>query len=142
MSWLPPEPIHINGIIAHYVVRVTEVYTGRVFILLAEEATIQVGPLHPYYIYECQVAAYTVDLGPFGQPFTIQAGETGEKVFLLCLHCLSNCNPQHVLYYTSQNQLQHLKISRSQQEAQTQLLFHGILLNLNIKMGRYEAIPS
>ena len=80
LSWLPPDAIHINGIIDHYVVRVTEVYTGRVFILRAEETTILVGPLHPFYIYECQVAAFTVGLGPFGQPFTAQAGETGEMV--------------------------------------------------------------
>ena len=73
-----PEPIHINGIIDHYIVRVMEVYTGRVFTLRTEEATIQVGPLHPYYVYECQVAAFTVGLGPFGQPFMVQAGETGE----------------------------------------------------------------
>ena len=78
LSWQPPEAIHINGIINHYVVRVREVYTGRVFTLRAEEATIQVGPLHPFYIYECQVAAFTVGQGPFGLPFTAQAGETGE----------------------------------------------------------------
>ena len=80
LSWLPPDTIHINGIIDHYIVRVTEVYTGRVFNLRAEETTILVGPLHPFYIYECQVAAFTVGLGPFGQPFTAQAGETGEMM--------------------------------------------------------------
>ena len=76
LSWSPPEAIHTNGIIDHYVIRVLEVYTGRVFSLLSEKESIRVGPLHPYYIYTCQIAAYTVGLGPFSPPFTIQAGET------------------------------------------------------------------
>ena len=88
LSWEPPEAIHINGIIIHYVVRVREVYTGRVFTLRAEEATIQVGPLHPFYIYECQVAAFTVGQGPFGLPFTAQAGETGELHPCLMFRCI------------------------------------------------------
>ena len=63
-----------------------EVYTGRVFTLRAEDATILVGPLHPFYVYECQVAAFTVGLGPFGQPFTAQAGETGQSAHAWLVH--------------------------------------------------------
>ena len=77
VNWLPPEPIHVNGIIDHYVIRVREVYTGRVFSLLSEDENILVGPLHPNYVYSCRIAAYTVGLGPFGPPFLVQAGETG-----------------------------------------------------------------
>ena len=78
LSWSPPELIHVNGIIDHYRIRVLEVYTGRGFSLISSEESIQVGPLHPYYVYSCQIAAYTVGLGPYGSPFSIQAGETGQ----------------------------------------------------------------
>ena len=70
----------MNGIIDHYVIRVREVYTGRVFSLLSKDENILVGPLHPYYVYSCRIAAYTVGLGPFGPPFSVQAGETGMAV--------------------------------------------------------------
>lgn len=78
LRWSPPPPIHVNGIIDHYVIRVRGVYTGRVFSLLTEDTSILLGPLHPYYIYLCQIAAYTVSLGPFSPPISVQAGETRE----------------------------------------------------------------
>ena len=34
--------------------------------------------LHPYYIYECIVAAYTVGLGPYTSPITIQLDQEGK----------------------------------------------------------------
>ena len=76
LRWSPPEPIHINGIIDHYVVMVLEVYSNQTFVLVTKDTSIHVGPLHPYYLYECTVAAYTVDLGPFSSPVSVQAGET------------------------------------------------------------------
>lgn len=76
LSWSPPEQIHINGIIDHYVVNVLEVYSNQVFVLIAKDTSIHVGPLHPYYLYECTVAAYTVGLGPFSSPVSVLAGET------------------------------------------------------------------
>lgn len=82
LSWSPPELIHVNGIIDHYEIRVLEVYTGRVFSLFSREESILVGPLHPFYIYTCQIAAYTVGLGPFSPPFSVQAGESGLLVIL------------------------------------------------------------
>ena len=75
LSWSPPEPIHVNGIIDHYVIRVREVYTGRVFSLLSRDEDIVIGPLHPFYVYSCRIAAYTVGLGPFSPAFSVQAGE-------------------------------------------------------------------
>ena len=75
LRWSPPEPIHVNGIIDHYVIRVREVYTGRVFSLLSQDEDIVIGPLHPFYVYSCRIAAYTVGLGPFSSAFTVQAGE-------------------------------------------------------------------
>ena len=75
LSWSPPESIHVNGIIDHYIIRVREVYTGRVFSLLSRDEDIIIGPLQPFYVYSCQIAAYTVGLGPFSPAFSVQAGE-------------------------------------------------------------------
>ena len=101
LSWSPPEPIHINGIIDHYVVNVLEVYSNQVFVLITKDTSIQVGPLHPFYLYECTVAAYTVGLGPFSSPVSVQAGETRKTSIT-----------QHDLNFFVnyiQSQLQHLK---------------------------------
>ena len=85
LNWSPPDPIHVNGIIDHYKIIVREVYTRREINLLAREDSIRVGPLHPYYIYTCQIAAYTVGLGPFSTPFSVQAGESGKfDIYLSC----------------------------------------------------------
>lgn len=85
LSWSPPNPIHVNGIIDHYRIRVQEVYTRREINLIAREDSIRVGPLHPYYIYTCQIAAFTIGLGPFSSPFSVQAGESG-KFKMFCAH--------------------------------------------------------
>lgn len=76
LSWSPPELVHVNGIIDHYTITVMEVHTGQVFNLLSRDESILIGPLHYYYVYRCQVAAYTVGLGPFGPPFSVLTGES------------------------------------------------------------------
>ena len=41
---------------------------------------ITVGPLHPYYIYHCTVAALTVQLGPYTPVLTVQTEESGKII--------------------------------------------------------------
>ena len=75
----------INGEIEYYVVEVEEVHTGQMWIFHAVETHINVGPLHPYYVYRCRVAAFTVGLGPFSGYFDVYSGESGkysEHIFL------------------------------------------------------------
>lgn len=76
-EWSLPASIHINGIITKYVVKVVEVYTGQEHNLFTSNMHINVGPLHPYYIYECSVAAHTIETGVFSDPINITTQETG-----------------------------------------------------------------
>lgn len=78
LSWSPPPAIDINGVIHYYTVEVTEVYTGNFWRIIAVETRVNIGPLHPYYVYECRISAYTVGDGPFSAPFQVLSPETGK----------------------------------------------------------------
>lgn len=77
IDWSLPASIDINGIITKYAVKVVEVYTGQEYNLFTTNMHINVGPLHPYYIYECSVAAHTIETGVFSYPINITTQETG-----------------------------------------------------------------
>ena len=78
LQWLLPPAITVNGIVTKYVVNVEEVYTGQTYSLLTENMHISVGNLHPYYIYECSIAAYTIATGVFSSPINITTQEMGK----------------------------------------------------------------
>lgn len=63
--WDEPPFIHQNGIIQYYIVHILEMQTGRFWTFYSVDSTLLVGGLHPYYVYECNVAAITVRTGPF-----------------------------------------------------------------------------
>ena len=79
LMWSPPPPIHINGIILYYRVRVIERETGRLFTFVTALQQLPVDDLHPHYHYDCTVAAFTVGDGPFSSNFTVQTEEEGES---------------------------------------------------------------
>ena len=63
LSWDSPDPDKVNGIIIHYIIKVFNVET-----LISTEHTSQVtsitlNNLHPYYNYNCSIAAVTIALG-------------------------------------------------------------------------------
>ena len=66
MTWIPPPEEEQNGVIRSYRIYVTELLTEIVQEILTEEdARIHVvNHLHPYYTYECKIAAFTIGLGP------------------------------------------------------------------------------
>lgn len=78
LQWSLPAAIDVNGIITKYAVNVEEVYTGQTYDLFTENMHINIGPLHPYYIYECSVAAYTIANGVFSSPFNVTTHETSK----------------------------------------------------------------
>ena len=51
--------------------------TGRNYTIIALNEFLSVGSLHPYYIYNYQVAAYTIGIGPYSEPFSLQTLESG-----------------------------------------------------------------
>jgi len=75
LSWSPPPAIDINGVINYYTVELDEVWTGRSLEFHPTSMNISITALHPYYVYQCRVAAFTVALGPFTSNLQIVTGE-------------------------------------------------------------------
>lgn len=75
--WEPPSPIDINGVIQYYSVKIREMETGRFWTVTVYDQDLSFASLHPYYNYECRVAAHTIETGPYTDPITIQTNESG-----------------------------------------------------------------
>ena len=78
LSWQPPLPSNQNGIIQHYLIRVTEEETTRQFELMPTSTSVTVTDLHPYYTYSFTVSAVTVGQGPYSEEISLQTLEDGE----------------------------------------------------------------
>ena len=78
LTWNPPPFEETNGMIRYYRVRVSEIETGTSMFVTSNETEITISDLHPYYTYECNVAAFTIDLGPYSNAITIQLLEEGQ----------------------------------------------------------------
>ena len=79
LSWDPPSVEDINGVIRHYMIRVTEVETGRTFYVTTNITLLELNGLHPFYMYTSIVAAQTVALGPYSSAISVKLGEEGKK---------------------------------------------------------------
>ena len=78
VTWNPPPFEDTNGPILYYTVQVTEVETGQQLVSRSTSDTqITFINLHPYYIYEFTVAAYTIGIGPYTMPINIQLDPEG-----------------------------------------------------------------
>ena len=85
LSWSPP-PVHLqNGNITHYEINITERETGLVFQYTTTNTSIVISSLHPDYIYDCIVAAFTVALGPYSVSMSVRVLMAGEIGQVLCL---------------------------------------------------------
>ena len=80
LRWLPPPEEHHHGIIREYRANAVEETSGRVFTLTTPGNTTEVvfENLHPFYLYNCTVAAITVDLGPFSATIGAMTNEAGQ----------------------------------------------------------------
>ena len=89
LQWTPPIAIDTNGVITKYTVEIEEVYTGQIYSLFTENMHVNVDPLHPDYIYECSVAAYTIATGVFSSLINVTTQEAGIFMYKSCfvIHC-------------------------------------------------------
>jgi len=69
-------------------VKLTETNTDTITIYNTTETAVSIGSLHPYYIYECSVAAVTIDTGPYSSVINIQTDEAGKITYLTALFFL------------------------------------------------------
>ena len=78
LFWDPPPTDEQNGIITRYVISITEVETDRSFSLFSATTSVNVTSLHPYYTYNCTIAAVTiVGEGPYTRTITIVTFQDG-----------------------------------------------------------------
>ena len=77
-TWTPPPIDHQNGQIVEYRVNVTEVITGRVFVLVSTITSLEITSLHPDYVYQWVVTAVTTGVGPYTAMSTVRTPEDGE----------------------------------------------------------------
>ena len=113
--WRPPS-YHPNGIIRRYVLRLSEIETGRQEQFFTNNTTITISNRHPFYYYSCIISAETIGQGPFSKAVIILMPEAGtlrssSHCFLMCIlrtsrisfvleQCLDNCLhyfPLHIL---------------------------------------------
>lgn len=78
LEWDAPPTLLLNGILTAYIINVTERETGYTFERNTTTTSIILDSLHPHYIYECRVAAYTIDQGPFSTVFAVQVLMAGK----------------------------------------------------------------
>ena len=77
LTWRPPAEEDGNGVIRGYTINVTGVLSGQTRQFETVEARLTVESLHPYYSYNCSVAARTIGLGPFTYNVTAKMPEAG-----------------------------------------------------------------
>ena len=83
LFWDPPPVDAQNGIITRYLISITEVKTGRSFSLFSPTTSVNVTSLHPFYTYNCAVAALTiVGDGPYTTSIAIVTLQDGKLVFV------------------------------------------------------------
>ena len=81
LSWDPPPVDEQNGIITRYMISITELETGRSFSLFSPTTSVNVTSLHPYYTYNCTIAAVTiVGDGPYTTTINIVTLQDGKLV--------------------------------------------------------------
>lgn len=81
LEWDSPPTLLLNGILTAYIIDVTERETGYTFERNTTTTSIILDSLHPHYVYECRVAAYTIESGPFSTVFAVQVLMAGT------IHC-------------------------------------------------------
>ena len=87
LTWDPPPPEHINGVIREYQINITELETG-ILSQYTTEPIIQelvIGPLHPYYTYYSTIMAFTVEVGPYTTIIAVRTEEDGKSMHVWTL---------------------------------------------------------
>ena len=86
LTWAPPA--NPNGVIRHYIIRAVEINTRVNLTYQAQSrTTFTVGDLHPYYTYQFNVHAVTVELGPASLNHTVTTLQDGEEEGYTHIQC-------------------------------------------------------
>lgn len=101
LEWDAPPTLLTNGIVTVYIVNVTERETGYTFERNGTSTSIVLNSLHPDYVYECRVAAFTIAAGPFSTIFAVQVLMAGEQSSYTGKGCMTwTCSRMYCFVYT------------------------------------------
>ena len=90
LLWDPPPADAQNGIITQYRINITEVETGRFFTLFSATTSVNVTSLHPYYTYNCAIAAATmIGVGPYTSVITVVTLQDSKFLCVTFISCSS-----------------------------------------------------
>lgn len=78
LRWQPPSNGQLNGELTGFHVIVEELNTGISYTNFTSSPSILLDSLHPYYTYNCSVAAVTVSVGPLSKIVSIQTAQAGK----------------------------------------------------------------
>ena len=100
-TWVAPPAIDHNGIITYYVVKLHEIETDIVWTFFAVDEDISIGSLHPFYYYDCTVAASTsAGTGPRSTAIRVQMDEAGQHLHLAMKYCVTVQTTRTRMYRT------------------------------------------
>ena len=77
IQWSPPPPPNINGIIREYSVVLENTRTGTVLSYSTIKTNINITNLDPYTVYNYNVSAITVSVGPFSTALSFTTLQDG-----------------------------------------------------------------
>ena len=83
LEWSAPPPDTHNGVIRSYTILLYEEDTGLTLTYKALNTSKTIASLHPYYVYHCQVQAFTVSNGPPSEPVLITTLPDGKMIDML-----------------------------------------------------------
>ena len=69
-------------------VTLQETNTGTTLYYNVTDTEITVSSLHPYYSYECRIAAVTVSMGPFSTSLTVKTKQAGKNTWYIIKYWL------------------------------------------------------
>ena len=84
LSWEPPPPDSLNGIIRKYIINLTDLYTGESAIHKSYNTSVKLCGLHPFTVYQVSVSAFTISAGPYTEILEAVTEEDGEFGILHC----------------------------------------------------------
>ena len=78
LTWGPPPPDQINGVLTGYIVNAFVTDTQQQNMYHTSTSDLTLSGQHPYYTYIFTVSAVTVAPGPFSMEYTITTPAAGE----------------------------------------------------------------
>ena len=71
-----------NGIIRYYIIYVSDLTNNTNWELTTNTTRILLDNLQPFYLYNCSVAAFTIDVGPVSNTVSVRLPQTGQKCLI------------------------------------------------------------